>query len=68
MAKSIRVIDAEAIRLINERAKRERRSAASACAVTIIEHLGPKYLHGERIHGANFSGKIKTREEFHRDL
>jgi len=38
--KAFRVTDAAAVKLINEKAAAEQRSAANAAAVTIIESLG----------------------------
>ena len=39
--KPIRLTDIEALRLIKLRALKEKRSAANAAALTIIESLGP---------------------------
>lgn len=43
MAKAIRIIDSEAVELINARAEAEHRPAANAASATIIEGLRDRY-------------------------
>ena len=40
--KDLRITNKDVVRLVNERAKRENRSAHNAAIVTILESLGPK--------------------------
>ena len=52
----IRLTDIEALRLIKLRALKEKRSAANAAALTIIESLG-------RIIGNEITGNANSRQE-----
>jgi len=54
--KPIRLTDIEALRLIKLRALKEKRSAANAAALTIIESLG-------RIIGNEITEKANSRQE-----
>jgi len=47
-AKTILITDQHAIKLVNDRAERELRTAANAAAITIHEHLGDTAPQGQR--------------------
>ena len=61
-AQSVRITDDEAIRLINERAQRETRTAANAASVTVIEALGKPSNKQNNIQTQLELSKVKTKE------
>ena len=63
MAKAVRIIDSEAVQLVNARAEAEHRPAANAASATIIEGLRDRYGKPAQDSpgGSNWQDKIKTK-------
>ena len=56
-AKTIHITDQHAIKLINNRAEREHRTAANAAAITIYEQLGDTAPQGQKQNGTAIVGQ-----------